>query len=161
VLSVIPPLDIGCAGEIRISQAPEFEKWAIDILVKFRDDERLQLLTGQRQSGGERALTTIMYLMSLTEEARAPFSLVDEINQGMDQRYERAVHDQMVRVTCKKDSCQYFLITPKLLPGLKYDRLMKVLCVNNGEWLPEERGIGNMKGLLDNVRRIRASAAQA
>jgi chromosome segregation ATPase len=161
VLSLIPPLDIGCAGEIRISQAPEFEKWAIDILVKFRDDERLQLLTGQRQSGGERALTTIMYLMSLTEEARAPFSLVDEINQGMDQRYERAVHDQMVRVTCKKDSCQYFLITPKLLPGLKYDRLMKVLCVNNGEWLPEERGIGNMKGLLDNVRRIRASAAQA
>jgi chromosome segregation ATPase len=72
---------IGCAGEIRIAQAPEFEKWAIDILVKFRDTEKLQLLTGQRQSGGERALTTIMYLMSLSEEARAPFSLVDEINQ--------------------------------------------------------------------------------
>jgi hypothetical protein len=29
----------------------------------------------------ERSLTTILYLMSLTEEARAPFSLVDEINQ--------------------------------------------------------------------------------
>lgn len=99
---------IGCAGEIRISEHEDYEKWAIDILVKFRDSEKLQLLTGQRQSGGvrhdsnlhrlddenhehltcfiyffiqERSLTTILYLMSLTEEARAPFSLVDEINQ--------------------------------------------------------------------------------
>ncbi|KAH0588207.1 hypothetical protein H2248_006920 [Termitomyces sp. 'cryptogamus'] len=72
---------IGCAGEVRISQHEDYEKWAIDILVKFRDTEKLQLLTGQRQSGGERSLTTILYLLSLTEEARAPFSLVDEINQ--------------------------------------------------------------------------------
>jgi chromosome segregation ATPase len=154
-------IGIGCAGEIRIARAPEFEKWAIDILVKFRDDERLQLLTGQRQSGGERALTTIMYLMSLTEEARAPFSLVDEINQGMDQRYERAVHNQMVEVTCNPNSCQYFLITPKLLPGLRYDERMKVLCVNNGEWLPEERGIGNMRGLLERFSRHRGGANAA
>lgn len=92
-------LGIGCAGEIRVSEHEDYEKWAIDILVKFRSTEKLQLLTGQRQSGGvsglsmllrqyrfkymlqERSLTTILYLMSLTEEARAPFSLVDEINQ--------------------------------------------------------------------------------
>jgi len=117
--------------------------------VKFRDDERLQLLTGERQSGGERSLTTILYLMSLTEEARAPFSLVDEINQGMDQRAERAVHNSLVEVTCKPDSGQYFLITPKLLPDLNYAERMKVLCVNNGEWLPEESGIGNMMNLIE------------
>lgn len=43
---------IGCAGEIRVTPHDDFDKWAIDILVKFRDDEKLQLLTGQRQSGG-------------------------------------------------------------------------------------------------------------
>jgi hypothetical protein len=32
----------------------------------------------------ERSLTTILYLMSMTECARAPFSLVDEINQVRD-----------------------------------------------------------------------------
>lgn len=140
---------IGCAGEIRISENDDYDKWAIDILVKFRDDEKLQLLTGQRQSGGERSLTTILYLMALTEEARAPFSLVDEINQGMDQRAERVVHNSMVEVTCKEDSAQYFLITPKLLADLNYHERMKILCVNNGEWLPEERGIGNLKSMLD------------
>ncbi|KAJ7812952.1 hypothetical protein B0H13DRAFT_2143472 [Mycena leptocephala] len=140
---------IGCAGEIRVRQDESYAQWAIDILVKFRDTEKLQLLTGQRQSGGERSLTTILYLMSLTEEARAPFSLVDEINQGMDQRAERMVHNSMVEVTCKKDSAQYFLITPKLLPDLEYHERMKILCVNNGEWLPDESGLGNMMSMID------------
>ncbi|KAN0097138.1 P-loop containing nucleoside triphosphate hydrolase protein [Tylopilus felleus] len=151
---------IGCAGEIKISPHDDYDKWAIDILVKFRDKEKLQLLTGQRQSGGERSLTTILYLMSLTEEARTPFSLVDEINQGMDQRAERAVHNSMVEVTCKPDSGQYFLITPKLLPDLLYHERMKVLCVNNGDWLPEEKGIGNMMTLIDTFVRMRDRSAQ-
>ncbi|KAI0722552.1 hypothetical protein C8Q76DRAFT_614426, partial [Earliella scabrosa] len=152
---------IGCAGEIRIREDEDYEKWAIDIMVKFRDHEKLQLLTGERQSGGERSLTTILYLMSLTEEARAPFSLVDEINQGMDQRAERAVHNSLVEVTCKPDSGQYFLITPKLLPDLHYHERMKILCVNNGEWLPEENEMGSLKGLIDNFLRTRQGNSNA
>lgn len=73
----------------------------------------------------------------------------------MDQRAERAVHNSMVEVTCKPDSCQYFLITPKLLPDLLYHERMKVLCVNNGDWLPEEKGIGNMMSLIDTFVRMR------
>ena len=93
--------------------------------------------------------------MALTEEARAPFSLVDEINQGMDQRAERVVHNSMVNVTCKEDAAQYFLITPKLLTDLNYDKKMKILCVNNGEWLPEDRGVGNMMGMIDGFVRAK------
>ncbi|GJJ08189.1 hypothetical protein Clacol_002397 [Clathrus columnatus] len=155
--------NIGCAGEIRISEHEDYDKWSIDIFVKFRNEEPLTQLTGQRQSGGERSLTTIMYLMSLTEHARAPFSLVDEINQGMDQRYERAVHDQLVKVTCQAESGQYFLITPKLLPFLKYHENMKILCVNNGEWLPEatSSGVGNMRQMIEKFARRRAGPAAA
>ncbi|KAF8967457.1 P-loop containing nucleoside triphosphate hydrolase protein [Flammula alnicola] len=150
---------IGCAGEIRINEHEDYDKWAIEILVKFRDSENLQVLTAHRQSGGERSLTTILYLMSLTEEARAPFSLVDEINQGMDQRAERMVHNSMVNVTCQSDSAQYFLITPKLLPDLNYHERMKVLCVNNGEWLPEEKDIGRMQDMLDVYEARRGTAS--
>ncbi|OAX43370.1 structural maintenance of chromosomes protein [Rhizopogon vinicolor AM-OR11-026] len=152
---------IGCAGEIRISPHDDYDKWAIDILVKFRDKEKLQLLTGQRQSGGERSLTTILYLMSLTEEARTPFSLVDEINQGMDQRAERAVHNSLVEVTCKPDSAQYFLITPKLLPDLNYHERMKVLCVNNGEWLPDTPGLGDMMRMIETFVQVRDRSSRA
>ncbi|WFD43035.1 Structural maintenance of chromosomes protein 5 [Malassezia psittaci] len=137
---------LGCAGEIRLARDDDYEKWGIDVLVKFRDTEPLKLLTGQRQSGGvrheprltqERSLSTILYLLSLTELSRSPFSLVDEINQGMDPRAERAVHNQMVAITCRSEASQYFLITPKLLSGLQYHPLMKVLLINNGDWLPE------------------------
>lgn len=128
---------IGNAGEVQLAEHEDFNKWGIEILVKFRDAERLQQLNAQRQSGGERSISTITYLLSLTEMSRSPFSLVDEINQGMDQKYERQVHDHMVRVTCTKNAGQYFLITPKLLPDLTYHKLMRVLVINNGEWLPE------------------------
>lgn len=66
----------------------------------------------------------------------------------MDQRAERVVHNSMVGVTCKEDSGQYFLITPKLLPDLEYHDRMKILCVNNGEWLPEEKNIGCMNDMI-------------
>jgi chromosome segregation ATPase len=77
----ISPSGMGCAGEIRVTEPEDYAQWSLEILVKFRSSEKLQQLTDQRQSGGERSLTTILYLMSLTEHARAPFSLVDEINQ--------------------------------------------------------------------------------
>ncbi|KAG8927168.1 Structural maintenance of chromosomes protein 5 [Tulasnella sp. 418] len=144
---------IGCAGEIQIGKKESYKEWTIEILVKFREDEKLQLLTGQRQSGGERSLTTMMYLMSLTEYARAPFSLVDEINQGMDSRAERVVHNQLVDVTCREESGQYFLITPKLLPNLRYHERMRILCVCNGEWLPyDDNRIGGLKSMIKSYR---------
>ena len=52
----------------------------------------------------------------------------------MDQKAERNVHNQLVEVTCSDDAGQYFLITPKLLTGLKYQRKMKILIVNNGSY---------------------------
>ncbi len=74
------------------------------------------------------------------------------LDQGMDARAERALHNSLVRVTCKKDSGQYFLITPKLLPDLVYHERMKILCVNNGEWLPEDPStkVGDLMGLITN-----------
>lgn len=71
----------------------------------------------------------------------------------MDMRAERAVHNSLVETTCKVESAQYFLITPKLLPDLNYHERMKVLCVNNGEWLPEERDLGNMMNMIESYVR--------
>ncbi|SAM05558.1 hypothetical protein [Absidia glauca] len=129
---------IGCAGEVGVGKDEDYAKWGIEIRVKFRDHEKLQLLTGQRQSGGERAVSTILYLMSLQSLARAPFRVVDEINQGMDPRNERMIHEQIVKSASMAGTSQYFLITPKLLPDLYYNEHMRVLCIYNGEWQPEK-----------------------
>jgi len=130
----------------------DFANWAIHISVKFRDSEPLSLLDSHRQSGGERAVSTIFYLMALQSLSRAPFRVVDEINQGMDPRNERMVHGRMVDIACGEDGrdgekgpgSQYFLITPKLLSGLTYKRGMRVLNIVSGERMPAY-GVGEHK----------------
>ena len=69
----------------------------------FSETEPLTALDSHRQSGGERAVSTIFYLMSLQSLTRSPFRVVDEINQGMDPRNERLVHRRMVGIACGGD----------------------------------------------------------
>lgn len=63
----------------------------LELTMPSSESEPLSVLDNHRQSGGERAVSTIFYLMALQSLARAPFRLVDEINQGMDPRNERYV----------------------------------------------------------------------
>ena len=129
---------IGCAGELRVEEDEDFAKWRIGILVKFRDTEELQPLTATRQSGGERSVTTMLYLLALQKLSQSPFRVVDEINQGMDPRNERLVHRLIVNAACEQQSSQYFLVTPKLLNDLTYHDKMTVLCIFNGVGLPDD-----------------------
>ncbi|KAM0753988.1 hypothetical protein T439DRAFT_169242 [Meredithblackwellia eburnea MCA 4105] len=123
---------LGLNGEVRLAEDdPNFENWGIEILVKFRDKEPLQVLTSHRQSGGERALATAVYVMAMQEVVNSPILLVDEINQGMDRNYERSVHNAFVKSSCRDSVGQSFLLTPKLLPNLDTHPKMKVLVIHN------------------------------
>jgi len=62
----------------------EYSKYGIRIKVKFRDAEPLRELNAHHQSGGERSVTTVLYMMALQELAKVPFRCVDEINQVID-----------------------------------------------------------------------------
>ena len=59
----------------------DFSKYGIAIKVKFRPNEELQVLSTCRQSGGERSVSTMLYLMALQDITSCPFRAVDEINQ--------------------------------------------------------------------------------
>ncbi|XP_072222998.1 structural maintenance of chromosomes protein 5 [Leuresthes tenuis] len=123
-----------CAGEVDLhsENEEEYDKYGIRIRVKFHSNTQLHELTPHHQSGGERSVSTMLYLMALQELNRCPFRVVDEINQGMDPINERRVFDIVVRTACKKTVSQYFFITPKLLQNLQYAEEMTILCVHNG-----------------------------
>ena len=129
--------------------------------------------------------------MSLQSLTRSPFRVVDEINQGMDPRNERLVHKRMVGIACGMldqpaqsqsrhenhhhddeddesegqgtagGSSQYFLITPKLLHNLTYERGMRVLCIASGEYMSADRSRVDFKRCVDLMRGIKATAAIA
>ncbi|KAL0937720.1 structural maintenance of chromosomes 5 smc5 [Colletotrichum truncatum] len=149
---------INCAGEVRVHKDEDFDQWALDIMVKFRENETLQQLNQHRQSGGERAVSTIFYLMALQSMAQSPFRVVDEINQGMDPRNERMVHERMVEIACREHTSQYFLITPKLLTGLRYDPRMRVLCIASGTHMPQDGKKLDFGRCLQIHKRVTASA---
>uniref|UniRef100_A0A803W6N7 Structural maintenance of chromosomes protein 5 n=1 Tax=Ficedula albicollis TaxID=59894 RepID=A0A803W6N7_FICAL len=128
-----------CAGEVdlHMENEEEYEKYGIRIRVKFHHSTDLYELTPYHQSGGEKTVSTMLYLMALQELNRCPFRVVDEINQGMDPMNERRVFEMVVETACKKRTSQYFLITPKLLQNLTYNDKMTVLFVYNGPFMLE------------------------
>ena len=104
------------------------------VCVRKGKEGGLQLLNENRQSGGEKSVTTIMYLLALQELTPCPFRLVDEINQGMDVTNERRVFDQIVKGAERtgNDVPQTFVVSPKLLRDLKYSPAAMVHTVFNG-----------------------------
>jgi hypothetical protein len=46
-------LGMGNTGEVRLKRVEgNYEEWGIEIMVSFRDENSMDLLTGSRQSGG-------------------------------------------------------------------------------------------------------------
>jgi chromosome segregation ATPase len=98
--------------------------------------------------------------MALQDLARSPFRVVDEINQGMDPRNERMVHERMVDIACQERTSQYFLITPKLLNNLKFHPKMKIHCIASGEHMPDQDKNLNFEELADKAIAIRYGRSQ-
>lgn len=121
--------ELNYKGTVELRQQGGLDTYSMVMQVSFRENVDIGPLCGQRHSGGERAVATIMYLMALQGLTTAPFRVVDEINQGMDERNERLVFDIIVRNSCVSEEeklmsanarkPQYFLVSPKLLQGLR------------------------------------------
>ena len=112
----------------------DFAQYKVHIKVQWRSNESLHVLgEGGRDSGGERSVATMVYLISLQSINPAPFRVVDEINQAMDSTNERHVFECITHA-CKEGGKQYFLLTPKLLPDLDYGEETAVQLVFNGPY---------------------------
>jgi len=150
-------------GEVQLHKVGTIADYEMRLMVSYKADQEVSVMDGLKQSGGERAVATIMYLMALQELSRAPFRAVDEINQGMDERNERLVFDQIVQSSTSSESSnrrsnQYFLISPKLLQGLRSmeHKDVTVLMVWNGI------GVDKHKWQIgDILAKIRAKRALA
>ena len=90
-------------GEVKLVEHSDFEQYAISILVNFHPDKngstQKQQLSAGRQSGGEKSVTTMLYLLCLQSVTDAPFRIVDEINQGMDPVNEERIFGHIVRAS--------------------------------------------------------------
>ncbi|KAJ6964611.1 hypothetical protein NC652_002761 [Populus alba x Populus x berolinensis] len=99
--------EMAVAGEVSLDEHDnDFDQFGILIKVKFREAGQLQVLSAHHQSGGERSVSTILYLVSLQDLTNCPFRVVDEINQGMDPTNERKMFQQLVRAASQPNTPQ-------------------------------------------------------
>ncbi|KAK1413281.1 hypothetical protein QVD17_35052 [Tagetes erecta] len=144
--------EMAVAGEVSLDErGNEFDSYGILIKVKFRQAGELQVLSAHHQSGGERSVSTILYLVSLQDLTNCPFRVVDEINQGMDPINERKMFQQLVRAASQLNTPQCFLLTPKLLSDLEYGEACTILTVMNGPWIGQPSEVWKFGGSWGSV----------
>merc|ERR1712079_569960 len=149
--------DLGYNGEISLSQGKDdidFSSYGIKIQVRFRQGQELQDLSKGTQSGGEKSVTTAVYMMALQELTQVPFRCVDEINQGMDEKNERAVWDQLLKV-CEQHEAQYFYMAPKFPYSLPFNDQVTMLICNNGNVKKTGHKSFRTKHFVDQVKKRR------
>jgi hypothetical protein len=148
--------ELNFGGEVELRKVGTIGTYELQMKVSFREQSGLSDLSGNVQSGGERAVATVMYLMALQDIVSSPFRVVDEINQGMDATNERLVFDRIVKNCCdaERPKPQYFLVTPKLLQGLRAmdNPHVTVLLVFNGAGIPK---LWDMTTAISQLRKRR------
>jgi len=147
--------ELGYAGQITLSQGKrdiDFSSYGISIKVRFRDGQEMQELSRGVQSGGEKSVTTAVYMMALQELTQVPFRCVDEINQGMDERNERLVWDQLLNV-CRKYKAQYFYMAPKFPYSLPFNDQVNIVVCNNGAVNKDSHRSFRMKTFVEMAKR--------
>jgi len=99
---------LGNVGTVQLVEAKhengedDFKNYGVNILVKFRAEQKLQALTAHVQSGGEKSLSCMLFLLSMQQITKCPFRVVDEINQ---------VFEQVMRIDGRYISCLRMLFT--------------------------------------------------
>jgi chromosome segregation ATPase len=162
--------ELDCTGEVELykvktaaGELGRFNEWGIHLKVRYRQATSLSILNAQVHSGGERSVATIMYLMALQDQLSTPFRCVDEINQGMDEIFERKVFSRVVTNSCGEadpktgeHTGQYFLITPKLLPNMTdmENENVTVLCIFNGPFAFNKPTDWNCDNYCSRKRRL-------
>lgn len=127
-------------GEVKLGceDPAKIETYKLNLLVAFNRDGAMNILSSTRQSGGEKSVTTLMFLLALQDCTKFPFRVVDEINQGMDETNDRNAFNQIMKYTMSHNQeSQYFLVTPKLLPNLEELAGITVMVVMNGPYIDE------------------------
>jgi chromosome segregation ATPase len=74
--------ELNYEGQVELVREGTIMDYKMQIQVSFREKSLVSNLDASKHSGGERAVSTVMYLMALQELTSAPFRVVDEINQG-------------------------------------------------------------------------------
>jgi chromosome segregation protein len=116
-------------GEVRLANGHDIETAGLEILVGFKGGKPVTL-DAYTQSGGERTIATMSFLLALQQHVRSPFRAVDEYDIHMDPK-NRELIARMLLSTIKDATAQYIVITPSQITFAQEDA--NIITVQNVE----------------------------
>lgn len=97
-------------GEVHLVNEIDIEAAGIEVLVGFTGTQPVPL-DAYTQSGGERSMATISFLLALQQHVQSSFRAVDEYDVHMDPRNREIITYRLIESVRDSDS-QYLIITP-------------------------------------------------
>jgi len=102
---------VGATGAIRLISSRDIEKCGIEILVGFKGNKPTPL-DAFTQSGGERSIAMMAFLLALQQHITSPFRAVDEFDVHMDPKNRELVTQLIITSSADMKEGQYLAITP-------------------------------------------------
>jgi chromosome segregation ATPase len=122
--------EVGGNGAVKLVSAQDIDKAGIDLLVGFKGSTPMPL-DSFTQSGGERSVALMAFLLSLQQYVTCPFRGIDEFDVHMDPKNRELISKLIVSSFSRTRSEQYLAITPGQV--LIKDDDMHVIVVQNVE----------------------------
>ncbi|MEM3031662.1 MAG: AAA family ATPase [Nitrososphaerota archaeon] len=120
---------VGGVGRIELKSLDDIGRASIEIFVGFRGVEP-SLLNAHTQSGGERIVATLAFLLALQKYVKSPFRAVDEFDVHLDPLNRDRMINILTRTAREDKNIQYIMITPGRVP---FTEDMNVIVVQNVE----------------------------
>jgi chromosome segregation ATPase len=101
----------GATGAVRIISSREIEKCGLEILVGFKGNKPTPL-DAFTQSGGERSIAMMAFLLALQQHITSPFRAIDEFDVHMDPKNRELITNLIISSSKGMTEGQYVAITP-------------------------------------------------
>jgi chromosome segregation protein len=102
---------VGAIGAIRIISSREIEKCGLEIMVGFKGNKPTPL-DAFTQSGGERSIAMMAFLLALQQHITSPFRAIDEFDVHMDPKNRELITNLIMSSSRSMTEGQYVAITP-------------------------------------------------
>src|SRR6266850_82212 len=117
---------VGATGAIRLDEGDAVGEAGLQLLVGFKGAEPA-ILDPYTQSGGERSVALVAFMLSLQSRIISPLRAMDEFDIHMDPRNREAIFKMILAQGKRNPNSQHIVITPSIITVA--DRTAHVITV--------------------------------
>ena len=119
---------VGATGAIRLDEGDAVGEAGLQLLVGFKGAEPA-ILDPYTQSGGERSVALVAFMLSLQSRIISPLRAMDEFDIHMDPRNREAIFKMILAQGKRNPNSQHIVITPSIITVA--DRTAHVITVQS------------------------------